>query len=562
MINPPVEDFFFTPQRAYPLGLLYLASSLQANGFTVKVLNCPVLAGKTTLKIPQEFKYLTKYYHQNKSPFCLFSNYYHFGLSFEQIERSIKNFSPDMVGISSNFSPYYDSAKKIAQITKKIDKRIVTVMGGRVATTSPEFVLKDKEIDYCIRGEAEESLPALCNKVFLKKAIKIRGLCLRVKGKAKIDNNVALIKDLDSLNFPERKLITSSLYKFKSLVSASIVSSRGCSLACGFCAINEKFRTRSAKNVLEEIDIAYKLGVRHFDFEDDNINLNPEFEKILDLLIDNFYGKIKISFMNGLLAKGLDNNLQEKLFLAGLTHVDLSIISTNKLLRKEALRKEKPADIFTFSPLMAEKKIPATVHFIVSLPHQNTKDCISDLVLLAKERVYLGLSIFYPVVESRFFGKLQEEFLTTKEDYKFFRSSCAYFDKVIPRDQIFSIFYFARIINFLKEIIDEFSLENKGFLDFLESKVKKIKVTSGVISHNEKIDRITLGLILIQKMLKEHTIFRVEEKILNGKFNYQFFPESFVGKGMVEEVFKNLKISGVYSKFYIDMPEAIEKTSF
>ncbi len=553
LINPPVEDFYFTPQRAYPLGLLYLAAALETAGFTAGVLNCPVESGKTTLKIPQEFRYLVKYYQQNKSPFRLFSNYYYFGLSSEEIRQRIKDFFPDVVGISSNFLPYYDSAGKIAQITKSVDKRIVTVIGGRVPTAIPDFVLKNREIDYLIRGEAEESFRELCAAMQNGKIKKIRGLCYRAKGKLIIDENIALIEKLDTLNFPQRTLIDNSFYKFKGLTSASLISSRGCSLSCGFCAIGEKFRTRSAENVLREIEEMHKTGIRHFDFEDDNINLNPEFEKILDLLIEKFNGKIKISFMNGLLAKGLNKNLQEKLFSAGLTHIDLSIISSDKLLRKEARRKEKPGDIFSLVTQMAGKKMPATVHFIVSLPHQDVKSCLSDLKLLAKERVYLGPSIFYPVIESKFFSALKKEFPITREDYRFFRSSCACFDKSIPRDKIFSVFYFARIINFLKEVIDIFSLNGNGFPDFLKEKTREIKINPHGISSDKKIDRRTLGLILMQKMLTEHTIFRVEEKSSAKSFTYCFFPEKFVNQKLLKSFFEGLKISGVYSDHSIEI---------
>jgi transposase len=110
-------------------------------------------------------------------------------------------------------------------------------------------------------------------------------------------------------------------------------------------------------------------------------------------------------------------------------------------------------------------------------------------------------------------------------------------------------------------VIDEFSLGNKEFLDFIEKKTGKIKVISGRILHNEKIDRLTLGLILIQKMRREHMIFRVEEKIANNKVSYEFFPEKFIDKDLLEDLVKRLKISGVCSKSYIEMYNFMEKLS-
>ena len=39
LLQPPVEDFYQTTMRTLPVGLLYLASSLQAAGFAVELLD-------------------------------------------------------------------------------------------------------------------------------------------------------------------------------------------------------------------------------------------------------------------------------------------------------------------------------------------------------------------------------------------------------------------------------------------------------------------------------------------------------------------------------------------
>ena len=45
----------------------------------------------------------------------------------------------------------------------------------------------------------------------------------------------------------------------------------------------------------------------------------------------------------------------------------------------------------------------------------------------------------------------------SEEDFIYFRSSCAYFDKDIPRDYIFFLLYLSRIINFIKEAMSRFN---------------------------------------------------------------------------------------------------------
>ncbi|MDP2923407.1 MAG: cobalamin-dependent protein [Candidatus Omnitrophota bacterium] len=556
LINPPIQDFFFTPQRAYSLGTLYLAAVLDLEGFEVKVLNALEGNKKTTLKIPQEFSYLKKYYQPNKSPFCLFSNYYHFGLTYPEIETEIKSFKPQVVGISSNFSAYFDCAYKVAQVAKNIDKRIIVVLGGRFPTVLPEFVLNHKPIDFIIRGEAELSLLRLCDNISKAKIHRIDGLCWKTKNKRHISSKISLVENLDSLPFPKRELINSSNYRFKGLISTSLISSRGCSFGCKFCAIGEKFRSRSAKNIFQEIEHCFTLGIRHFNFEDDNINLNPEFERILDLLIANFAGKIKVSFMNGLLALGLSRRLCAKLVKAGLTHIDLSLVSTKLALVRQTKRQEETKKIFSLAKYLTKYNIATTVHFIVALPYQSFTDCLSDLKLLAKKSLFLGQSIFYPVIESGFFRELKEKFSVKVDDYAFFRSSCAYFDKFMSRDKIFFVFYLSRVINFIKELIDMFSLKNSNFHSFLKEREEKFNIIDNILVSTKKIDRLSLGIILLNRLFKENKIFRVQEQKKDSGFHYFFQEEGFIGEKSLRRLIHALTVKGLFSKASIKIKRA------
>jgi radical SAM superfamily enzyme YgiQ (UPF0313 family) len=517
-------------------------------GFEVKVLNALENNKKLTLQVPAEFSYLKKYYQPNKSPFCLFSHYYHFGLTYPEIEAQIRDFKPDIVGISANFSAYFDCAYKVAQSIKRVNKNITVVFGGRVSTVMPEFVLGHKDIDFALRGEAEFSFLALCRSLSRAKLLKIAGACYKTKNKKHIATQAVLIKNLDALPIPKRILINYANYKFKGIISTALVASRGCNLGCSFCAIGERLRYRSARNIIEEMRNCFALSIRHFNFEDDNINLSPEFGKLLDLIIENFSGKIKISFMNGLLTKGLKPSMCQRLIKAGLTHIDLALVSARPALRHYAKRNEAIKDIAKVSDFMAKHKIPATVHFIVSLPYQKIRDCLADIGFLAKRRLFLGPSIFYPVIESAFFKELKEKFAVKVNDYAFFRSSCAYFDRFMQRDEIFSVFYLSRSINFIKELIDKFSLKTNNFQAFLKRSTKKYNIINNILISTEKIDRLNLGIIILAKLCQENKVFRVEESQKEGRFYYIFKEESFMGPGVFKKILFLLEISGVFSR--------------
>ena len=92
----------------------------------------------------------------DKSPFSTFHRYYHFGKSFEEIENEIAELQPDVVGISSLFTPYFREVLEIAAGVKKRLNAIV-VIGGSHASAVPESLLGSPHVDYVIRGEGEKA---------------------------------------------------------------------------------------------------------------------------------------------------------------------------------------------------------------------------------------------------------------------------------------------------------------------------------------------------------------------------------------------------------------------
>ena len=536
LIQPPIHDFYFTFPRNYPLGLLYLGTVLKKEGFKVKILNALEEKKKITLKIPPQFSYLKRYYHPNLSPFKLFDNFYHFGMEWKKIEEIIKKEKPQIIGISSNFSCYFDTTSFLANLIKKIDKRIIVVVGGHFPTYSPSLVLENENIDFVIRGEGEFSFLEFCRKI--DKNIKnIEGLCYKVNNKVHISEKIVLISDLDALPSPDRTLINYKNYKFRKKIYASLITSRGCSWGCKFCAIRTPFRRRAGKNIFSEIEEAYRLGIRHFNFEDDNINLNPDLERILDFILENFIKRnkeISISFMNGVMG-GLSKKVLKKLVRCNLTHLDLSLVTRDKNLRKKIWRREKMKGIFSTLSFLRKENIPVCIHFIVGLPEQSFKSALKDLFYLSRKEALLGISIFYPVIESELFLGLQRKYRISCYDYLYFRSSCAYFDKEMSKEEIFFLFYLSRIINFVKMVIREFRLEKDNFFIWLKKETEGVQLKDNfLITPYKKIDKIKLGTFLLRKFLEEKIIYRVVLEREKGDYKYRLEKEDFVSPSFIE----------------------------
>ena len=107
LIQPPIQDFYQTTIRTQPIRLAYLAASLKKHGHEVEILDCQT-EKKRSIPIPPELSYLKDFYPFNdRSPFKLYTGYYHFGMGWDEIKRKIEDSKPDVFGISSSFTPYY-----------------------------------------------------------------------------------------------------------------------------------------------------------------------------------------------------------------------------------------------------------------------------------------------------------------------------------------------------------------------------------------------------------------------------------------------------------------------
>jgi len=199
----------------------------------------------------------------------------------------------DVVGIGCS-TPLFGKAVEILKRAKRINPHLFTIIGGPHATQDPEDALK-QGFDVVVMGEAEKSMVDLVN--CLDGAgnwMSLAGLAYLKMGKVVQTPRLEFIKDLNGLPFVARDFIDQKKY-IRRNGYASIFNTRGCPFRCLYCkpTVDRLFgnrpRTRSAKNVAEEIETIHKnYGVSKFYFKDDTLflcghewfeNLRKEFNK-------------------------------------------------------------------------------------------------------------------------------------------------------------------------------------------------------------------------------------------------------------------------------------------
>ncbi|MCK5547737.1 MAG: cobalamin-dependent protein, partial [Thermoplasmata archaeon] len=162
---------------------------------------------------------------------------------WKDIERHIESSRPSIVA-ASGFTCNAYRCVKVAEIAKRVNKDIVTIVGGQhFSFTAEESLIDFPEIDYIVRGEGEETFVDLIGALGDGKKIgRIKGLSCRNNGTIVHTPPRPLIKDLDTLPFPAYHLVEEHVGKYHFTMMAGrnkrymvLEGARGCEHKCSFC---------------------------------------------------------------------------------------------------------------------------------------------------------------------------------------------------------------------------------------------------------------------------------------------------------------------------------------
>ncbi len=234
-----------------PLGLGYIAAVLLRDGFDVRICDMDVEDVGTSA-----------------------------------LQDTLDAFRPAVVGISCT-TLTLKNALRVAKVTKQALPDAVVCVGGPHTTVRPGDALKYPFVDVVVRGEGELTFLELCRAVAdgQQGPLEIVGTAWEVEGKLLEMPARERIADLDSLPYPARHLMPLHLYK----IPGTVVTSRGCPFACGFCAgptvLGRIYKQRAPSEVVNEMQKCIDLfGLTSFYFVDDTMTYDTN--RVLELCCD------------------------------------------------------------------------------------------------------------------------------------------------------------------------------------------------------------------------------------------------------------------------------------
>ncbi len=373
---------------AHPLGIAYLGAVLNKD-YKVKLLDATNEGYRNVKNLGND---LVRY-----------------GLSDEEIKNRIAEYSPDVVGITCLSSTQLPFTRRICQLTKEINPKIITIIGGSHPSFLPRESLRERSIDFIILGEGEGTLPSLLKRLESGQDFAdLDGIAFRRDGQVQVNPRTTYIEDLDELPFPAWELLPMKKYSkinipmsvtSKSRYWAPVITSRGCPANCIFCSSpnfwGNRYRARSAKNALDEIELLVKeYKIKEIQFCDDNLIFDKErameiFQGIIDRRLRIFWNT-----PSGIALWRLDEELLELMKASGCYELTLAIESGDQEVLSKIIK--KPLNLNRVESLtrsIQRLKIRTHSFFVVGFPGE-TKEQIRRTFSFAR-KLRLTSALFF-----------------------------------------------------------------------------------------------------------------------------------------------------------------------
>ncbi|ACL06434.1 Radical SAM domain protein [Desulfatibacillum aliphaticivorans] len=404
-------------QASPPLGLMYLASALKAQGgYDVRILDMRL--------------------HAEPMSFAL---------------KTARGMAPGIAGISA-FSLESSTVHELAAGLKALPKPPMVIAGGPYPTSGPDDVLSDPNIDLAVLGEGEETFPAVVRFLESGQGVleDIPGLAFRRDGKIVKTAPAQEIQNMDALAFPAWDLIDINAYakaeRFANVRKnryMPVFTSRSCPYQCIYChrIFGKGFRPRSPENVADEIEaLVRRHGVREIEIVDDIFNLNAErAEAICDLIISRGL-KIKISFPNAMRADLLNFRLLKKLKKAGVHFSGIAVETGSPRLQKLIKKNLDLTKVNESINMAFDLGITTVGFFMLGFPSETRDELLATVDFACRSR--LNFATFFVVTP--FEGTPLYDLCLPKlnkmgapEDMDYHRNACNFSE--VPDEEFFRI---------------------------------------------------------------------------------------------------------------------------
>lgn len=394
LVSLPITIPKYMQKRCIPpLGVSYVAASLEQNGIDTEIIDCCV-----------EGWHIERYSGSMVT----------YGIPPEELRERLKESNPDIVGLSLLFSTDIDNLFETSLVVRECLPNATIVLGGLHPTIYPEEMFEldlssngMRTIDFVIRGEGEKRLVEFTRD--LEKGLvnlNADGLVGFVGSRFILNDQTETIQDLDSLPFPAYHLLPMEKY-FEINVPFSpvpqgkrvvpMLTTRGCPIGCSFCANTNTWwshRKRSVENITAEVrHLKNTFQVDEIQFADDNLtfDMNHALEKFAAI---KDYDLLWCT-PNGTMVNKLTEELISVMAESGMYQITLSLDSAVARTLKEL--HHKPVNLNSIPGLISKcRELGVFTHgtLVVGMPGETLEEIAEGFDYVKTELHFTSVSAF------------------------------------------------------------------------------------------------------------------------------------------------------------------------
>jgi radical SAM superfamily enzyme YgiQ (UPF0313 family) len=356
------------------------------------------------------------------------------GVGEKEFNEYLRREKFDLVIIETSTISIYNDLR-IAENIKKGSGITIVFCGTHTSALYNEVMKENEFIDFVMYGEYDYTALDLI-KTLEKKGdfSRVDGVVYREDDKIIVNKRRELIKDLDSLPFPERDGLPMDKYNepfCKNIPNVQMVTSRGCPYSCIYCVEpsvyygKPNFRPRSPEDVVGEIEFILRgYNPEEIYFDDSSFTIDQErVKKICDLMIKRGL-KIKWSCMAD---TKVEYETLKKMKEAGCISVKFGVESADHGILKNIRKVFTPEDAKRMVRYCKKLGIFTHATYMFGLPgetKETIRKTIDFFVKLKTDTAQFSAATPYPGTD---FYRMCEEnkWLVTKDWTKYDGSECS-----------------------------------------------------------------------------------------------------------------------------------------
>ena len=361
-----------------PIGLAYVASTLQESGHRVAVVDAAGEAIERRVHIESPAGTLLRT-----------------GLSDDEIVARVPE-DTDVIGITHMFLHEWPTLRSLIADLRLARPGAKIVLGGENATAFWRWMLREAPaIDCCVLGEGEQTMRALCERWAAGADISdLPGLALPGPDGPTSTGLSARNLELESLPRPAWDLLPIDAYLEQRDPhgvhlgrSLPILATRGCPYTCTFCSSPDmwttRYRTRKPDEVVAEMrDAVARWGIENFNFCDLTAIVRRDW--ILDFCAKLDAAKLDITWQlpTGTRSEALDADVLEAVHRTGCRNITYAPESGSTRMLKALKKRVKLPTMLDSLSAAHSNGLVTRVNIIIGHPDEQASDVLDSMRLL------------------------------------------------------------------------------------------------------------------------------------------------------------------------------------